>query len=274
MSSLFKILLSLCVFASAIPAQAHRAWVLPAATVLSSEDPWVTFDAAVSNDIFHTDYRAYPTDSFQVLAPGGKTIALENAHSGKHRSTFDLHLTERGTYKVFIARNHLSARWETAEGERGGYPGRGETFTEEGFAKAIPKDAKNVQITQSSRRMETFVTAGVPNDSVLQATNEGLEMVPVTHPNDLYAGETAKFRFLIDGKPAAGVEVTVIPGGMRYRTSQDEISIKTDKTGVAELTWPQAGMYWLEAEYSDDQAKAPATKRSGTYSVTLEVLPQ
>ena len=34
-------------------ANAHRAWVLPAATVLSGENAWVTFDAAVSNDIFH-----------------------------------------------------------------------------------------------------------------------------------------------------------------------------------------------------------------------------
>jgi len=32
-------------------AQAHRVWLLPAATVLSGDEPWVTFDAAVSNDI-------------------------------------------------------------------------------------------------------------------------------------------------------------------------------------------------------------------------------
>lgn len=35
-----------------IAAQAHRAWLLPSATVLSGKDVWVTVDAAVSNDLF------------------------------------------------------------------------------------------------------------------------------------------------------------------------------------------------------------------------------
>lgn len=55
----FTILLTVVAFAAAaVPASAHRAWILPGATVLSSEEPWVTFDAAISNDIFYTDY--YP----------------------------------------------------------------------------------------------------------------------------------------------------------------------------------------------------------------------
>ena len=34
-----------------LSAQAHRAWMLPSATVLSGEEPWITVDAAVSNGI-------------------------------------------------------------------------------------------------------------------------------------------------------------------------------------------------------------------------------
>ena len=34
-------------------AHAHRAWMLPSATVLSGNEPWVTVDAAVSNDLFY-----------------------------------------------------------------------------------------------------------------------------------------------------------------------------------------------------------------------------
>lgn len=34
-------------------AEAHRAWMLPSATVLSGDDPWVTVDAAISNDLFY-----------------------------------------------------------------------------------------------------------------------------------------------------------------------------------------------------------------------------
>lgn len=274
LNNFFRVAVGVAVLGAAVAASAHRAWILPAATVLSSEDPWVTFDAAISNDIFHTDYHALKLDTVKVIGPKGTEVELQNPATGKYRSTFDLNLTERGTYKVFMASNNLTARWETADGKRGFYPGRGEAFSEEGFATQVPKDAKDLQIAQSSRRMETFVTAGVPDKKALAASNVGLELVPVTHPNDLYAGEKAKFQFLIDGKPAAGTEITVIPGGMRYRTSQDEITAKTDNKGMAEITWPAAGMYWMEAEYSDDKARAPATTRRGAYVATFEVLPQ
>lgn len=42
--------------------------------------------------------------------------------------------------------------------------------------------------------------------------------LPETHPNDLFARETATFRLLIDGEPAASARIEVVPGGMRYRT--------------------------------------------------------
>src|SRR5690606_35151445 len=124
------------------------------------------------------------------------------------------------------------------------------------------------------RRIETFVTAGTPTTEVFKPANKGLELVPVTHPNDLYAGENAEFTLLIDGEPAVGAEVLVLAGGMRYRTSQDAIKAVTDKNGTFTVSWPKAGMYWLSASYEDDKAKAPATRRSGGYSATFEVLPQ
>ncbi len=255
-----------------LPTAAHRAWILPVSTVLSSEDSWVSFDAAISNDIFHPDYHAMGLDGVQVLGPDGQSVPLQNASKGKHRSTFDLNLKARGTYKIYSAGGGLTARWETEEGERRFWPGRGERPDPEKFKTEVPMDAKSLRISQSSRRLETFVTAGGPTDSALKPTGSGLELQPVTHPNDLYAGETATFRFLIDGEPAVGAEVSVIPGGSRYRNSQEEIKLTTDAKGNIAVTWPQAGMYFLEAEYSDDKAKAPATSRRGSYTATFEVL--
>jgi uncharacterized GH25 family protein len=255
-------------------AQAHRAWILPASTVLSGDDPWVTFDGAVSNDIFHIDHAPLRLESVQVMGPDAQPVELQNTATGKHRSTFDLNLKEKGTYKVFTASNGLNARWETADGERKFWPPRGQAPSADGFAKEVPKKAKNLEISQSSRRMETFVTAGTPTDAALKPTNVGLELVPITHPNDLFAGEVAEFQFLIDGKPAIGTEVTVIPGGMRYRNSQEEITALSDKQGKVKITWPQAGLYWLSASYRDEKAKKPAKVRSGSYVATFEVLPE
>lgn len=255
-------------------ANAHRAWFLPAATVLSGETPWVTVDGAVSNDLFYTDHAPLRLNSLTVVGPDGKDVEAQNPHTGKYRSSFDLELKQEGSYKIAIASSGLRARWETADGKRGFWPGRGETPAPGEFDKAVPKDAKNLEVSYSSRRIETFVTSGQPSREVFAPSGEGLEMEPVTHPNDLFAGEKARFRFLIDGEPAKSAEVTVIPGGMRYRNSQDAISVKTDAKGVATFTWPAAGRYWMEAEYQDNKAKKPATSRRGSYVATLEVLPQ
>lgn len=253
-------------------AQAHRAWILPGSTVLSGEAPWVTFDAAVSNDIFYADYRPLQAATLSALGPDGETRALQNVATGHFRSTFDLALTQPGTYKVFAASHGLSARWEE-DGQRRFWPPRGEPFSAEAFASAVPKQADNLEITQFSRRYETFVTAGAPSDTALAPTGIGLELVPVTHPNDLFAGETARFRLTIDGTPAVGAEITVLPAGMRYRDSQDALNLTADSDGAFDVLWPHAGRYFLEARYRDDRAPAPATTRQGGYAATFEVLP-
>lgn len=270
-----KLLITAALFV-ALPfsAHAHRFWVLPAATVLSGDDPWVTVDAAVSNDIFYFNHHPLSTDQLSVTAPDGSAVEMQNASRGKHRSTFDLELKQKGTYKIGSARAGLRARWETEEGERRSWPGRGETPAPGDFDKKVPKEAKNLQVSYASSRLEAFITSGAPTDTVLKIEGKGLELKPLTHPNDLYFGEKAQFQFLIDGQPAVGTTVTIIVEGVRYRDSQDEIELTANAEGIIDIEWPTAGRYWLEAEYSDDKAAAPATTRQGTYIATLEVLPQ
>ncbi|MCQ4347680.1 DUF4198 domain-containing protein [Pseudomonas stutzeri] len=281
-----------------LSAQAHRAWMLPSATVLSGEDPWITVDAAVSNDLFYFEHfplqlegigqplqlapRApqagadgkpaqppmrRPANKLLVLAPDGSEVKAENGSVGRYRSTFDVHLTQKGTYKLAVASSGLMATWQEGE-ERRRWMGKAEEL-----AKAVPANAAELRVIQTSNRMETFVTAGKPSDRVLTPTNQGLELLPVTHPNDLFAGETAEFAFLLDGKPAKGVEVRVVPGGNRYRDATGDFSVKTDAAGKVAITWPTPGMYWLEAELSSQEGVAkPASERRATYSATLEVL--
>lgn len=254
-------------------AHAHRAWLKPSATVLSGDEAFVTFDAAISNTLFHPDHVAMSTDGIKVTAPDGQPVAISNAAKGRYRSTFDVALSQQGTYRIASSSGGLRAFWWDEQGKRIMWPGRGKQADESEFASAVPKDTKDLTVSRGWRRIETFVTVGAPTTDVLKPSGQGLELIPVTHPNDLYATETAIFKLLIDGEPASGAEVEVVPGGMRYRNSQQAITAKTDKDGLIEITWPHAGMYFLEAQYSDDQAKAPATVRTGSYSGTFEVLP-
>jgi len=272
-----------------LSAQAHRAWMLPSATVLSGEEPWITVDAAVSNDLFYFEHfplriagvgaldqapaggppgmRPRPAAQLTIQAPDGSHLEPLNGSIGRYRSTFDVQLGQKGTYKLAIANGGLFASWKE-NGQARRWMG-----TPENFAKDVPAKAEGLKVSQTSNRMEVFVTSGAPSETVLEPTGQGLELKPVTHPNDLFAGEAAEFVFLLDGKPAADVEISVIPGGNRYRDELGEIKTKTDEDGKVSITWPEAGMYWMEAELTTDQGVSkPATERRASYSATLEVL--
>ncbi|WP_159816838.1 DUF4198 domain-containing protein [Colwellia sp. 20A7] len=254
-------------------ANAHRAWIVPSTTNLSGDAPWVTFDAAVSNSLFVPEHVPLRMKGLMVQDPTGKLIEAVNAHTGKYRSTFDLNLVTEGTYKIGYTSGGLRASWKDKEGKRKRWPARGKEANAADFAKEVPKSADSLKVSDSYRRLETFVTSGEPTDKVFEPTNSGLELIPVTHPNDLFVGEAAKFKFLFHGEPAAGVKLAIVKGDTRYRNDQNQIDVVTDAKGYVSITWPEAGMYLIEAEYEDDKAKAPATMRTGSYGATFAVLP-
>jgi uncharacterized GH25 family protein len=251
-----------------LAAQAHKPFMVPSETVLSARG-WITVDAAVSNDLFYFNHQPLRIENnLTIIGPDGGAVEAANFNTGKFRTTFDLNLATSGTYKLAMVNDSLQATYESENGERKRWRG-----TAASFASEVPANARNLQVSQTQTRIETFVTSGKPNDTALKATGRGLELVPVTHPNDLVAGEQATFRFVLDGKPAAGIKVTVVPGGTRYRNKQSEQQRVSGDDGRVSVTWADPGMYWLEARVEDDKAMKPAKTRRASYIATFEVLP-
>jgi hypothetical protein len=53
------------------------------------------------------------------------------------------------------------------------------------------------------------------------------------------------------------------------------MTFKTNKDGEIAITWPAAGMYWLEVSVADEKATVPnVKKRRASYAGTFEVLTQ
>lgn len=282
------LVVSLCLLVPTA-AQAHRSWLFPSSTVLSKEGSWVSIDAARSNDLFYFDHfpmllsnvdaqpeelakmrrrNRGPAPAIEISSPDGGKIDPKFGHVGRFRTTFDVPLEKSGTYKMSVFETGMFARYKL-KGEEKRWRG-----TEETFEKEIPKDAEELQVTDRYNRVETFVTVGNPTTEVLKTTGAGLELEAVTHPNDLYAKETATFKFLLDGKAAAGIKVSVIRGGIRYRDALGEIEATTGEDGTVKVTWPEPGMYFISASARREASEPKGRQMRAGYAATLEVLPQ
>lgn len=260
--------------AAPMAAQAHRGWLMPSSTVLSGDSARVAFDAGASNGVFiadHAPLRLSP-QTLSITAPDGSAGAAANLMQGAYRTTFDVEINKPGTWKIANASAGMNAAW-TLNGEPGRWRG-----PQAEMAANIPAGATDVVSAFSANRLETFVTLGEPTVTVFAPTGVGIEMVPVTHPNDLVAGEAGTFQFLRDGQPYANADVIVARGGLQYRDNPEEIAAKTDADGKVSITWPEAGLYWVNTSWRDPSAPAGGGRNgppvaSAQYTAVLQVLP-
>lgn len=256
----------------AASASAHRPWIVPSATFVEGSGAWVTLDAAVSEAMFYFDHLPLRLDSATVTDPDGTVSPLPAPVTGKLRSTVDLNLPKDGTYRISLVSETVMGSYKA-----GGEPKRFRG-SEQAFAKELPANATDVHVVRTHQRIETFVTANKPSNGGLKPTGIGLELVPVTNPNDLRTGETARWRFQLDGKPLPNFPFSLVPGGVRYRGTAGEIRLVTDDKGEAAVKLPAANMYWLNAAWPAAQGKAPdgapPEGRRYSYIATIEVLPE
>lgn len=267
-------LVALSLLAGIGSAQAHRQWLLPSASQVEGREPWVTVDAAVSEDLFDIGANALKLDGLVIIAPDGQTVAPDQTSQGKHRASADVKLLQKGTYRFALVSETAMASYKL-NGEVKRWRGNGADLKKE-----IPAGAEEVSVTTTLGRLETYVTAQQPSKVVIKPTGSGLELIPLDHPTEFQVGQGARFRFLIDGQPAANLKVAVVPGGVRYRGVLREIAVTTDAKGEFSVTWPMPQMYWINASYPprvevpEGQPRPPMPAKRYNYGGTFEVLPQ
>ncbi len=134
-----------------LSAQAHRSWLLPSATVLSGDEVWVTVDAAVSNDLFYFEHfplrianigtppealgaRGGRPGTLMISAPDGTKVEPQNGSIGRYRSTFDVPLKQKGTYKLAVVNDGVFASFKEG-GKVRRWRGDADAFRERGAAE-------------------------------------------------------------------------------------------------------------------------------------------
>jgi len=261
-----------------LTAQAHTPYLVPNLVHASNRRPIISLEVSATHNFFIPD-GAFVASTFSVTRPDGLvyTIPESDIHKLIVRVTVEhqIKVSEgedpAGTYRV-------------VSGPRVGAPSR--TWEVNGEVKRIrpneevPEGAVLKSHTQSISTMETYVTVGAarvaegqparpkPGTKALEATGKGLEIVTVSHPNELIVGDSFVFRVQLDGEPLANHKFNVVYSNMDLSGESDTVSLTTDTEGTVRYPLEKAGVYMAMLRYAED-APLSETTPSKVYSHSL-----
>lgn len=239
-------------------AQAHTAYLAPA-----SFEPVhgnrVTLDAAFAEAFFVPEV-VFDDSRFVVLGPDGAGVPAQSVHRLKTRAVIEHTLDGKGTYR-FSSGPRLGAVFRTWEVD-------GKTESTRDPAKPLPAGARLLAHYQSLNLAESYVTLGAPSRAALKPYGSGLEIVPVTHPSDLYTGERFVFEVHFDGTPLAGATIEIFPATGDGRSKQAAAKLTSDAAGQATFALTRAGT-WLAVVRHRGKAPAGAAAPEYGYGYTL-----
>lgn len=243
-------------------AQAHSPYLKPNTFSAEPERKHVTVEASFAEGGLRPDV-AMKSESFHLIGPDGRRQPLTPAAVLKDASYLEVPLLAEGTYLVSSGvRKGRVAKAVLRQGQVHFTEGRDETQ---------PGDLP-IEV-QSLTRADVYLSRGRP--SAVDYSTEGLEIYPVTPPQDIYAGETVTVRVRENRQPLAGQTLTVIPDGQQYAVHKlAEQHYSSDAAGQVRFTPATAGLYLLQVRVRQPAPGNPSLWLSHTATLTLEVLPQ
>ncbi len=229
---------------------AHDIYIWPSDFTLNKVKPSsVTIDLTAG----YTPYRhgrSMPSSDVKLTNIDGSEMKLKGGfYQGNSRSVFDLPITEQGTYAIAYKRQpsyYTTYKMKNVEKKKFKRINKVEA------KKQLPKEAFEVKSFISTSTAMAFITNKSPSRNVFEPTNEGLELIPVTHPADYVTNEKITIKFLFDGKPIKGVEASIELEGAQYRKAS-EVSVKTSSAkGEIYFTLEQGGRYVIKVGHKQD----------------------
>lgn len=259
-----KLMISALLVLCSASVSAHTLWVLPSHFVLSSEDSWISVDVSAANMTFVADKGVSPAN-LSIVFPDGERHAFSQSYQGKRKSQADHQLTMDGTYRVELAGPARYFTFFEEDGER-----RRLMVNKQERAEKIPANATNVVTTRSRGRALSYVSVNAPNKTALALHNEGLELKFLTHPADVVATELVQWQFMLDGQPAADVQIELSREGELYRDTVGREVLTSDAEGLIRFTPPEPGRYLLEASLQQESTSALADRVRESLTLTFE----
>lgn len=255
-------LFSVLFLLAANPIFAHTPYYTPSSFEAINEG-MVTLDASFAEKFFVPEV-AFEGSDFKVITPKGLELSPDSISQLKTRTVVEHLLKEDGTYR-FSTGKRLGAIFTVYEHE-------GERKTARGTTSEIPTTAKILERYQSLTLAETYVSKGEPSRGAISPKNQGLEIIPETHPNDLFAGDNFNFHVHLDGKPLDGIAVEAYLAKNQFSLDKPTLKLTTAEDGKLSMPFKDEGVYLLRVRHRAPAPKnADAPTYSHTYTLVVEV---
>lgn len=244
----------------------------------------VTVEAAMAEEatLFVPDFTIRGSGDYAVTDPAGATKKIEGVTTLKELAIFEAPTPADGTYRITSGERagragklaKIDGVWRNVRPGPSPKPPEGAAPPANGpiAEDQIPAGAE-VMTTQAYLKADVYVSRGAPTATALKPTGQGLEIAPITHPNEAFAGEAFKFRLLVDGQPLANAPFTVSKAREGYEPQRFTTGGAAGADGAASVTLAKPGVYVIQVQNPvrvEGQPPVPAAK-SLTTTLTFEV---
>lgn len=255
----------------------------------------ISFQSAITIEKFFVAGNNFKT-SYVITEPNGQQKPINAAASLKHFNVAEFDLPQDGTYRIrtqdAVGNSGkyalVDGRWLRVRPVRTGMQAPVAKPAETAAMKKapvntqppraiaadqVPANAKTLEVTNHFIA-ESYVTKGKPT-AIPAISKKGFEFKLLTHPNELYVGESLKAQVLMDGKAIPNLEIDVFKGAGSYEPNakRELPHVKTNAKGEVEIKFEQAGVYLITTAYPEadsDASKKPASDNF-SYGLTVEV---
>ncbi len=239
------------------PVFGHQEWILPNFFYTNEKSPWLGIEHTSGNQRFVSGHGSGTLVS--IIHPEGWRMGRPSSILvGQTRTVGEIKLREPGTYRIetdspsqYVAEIEVDGkrRWVSK-------------------SKDQLSDAKIIQSMHNWFQTTTFVTVKEYTQGVLKATGTLLEIVPVTHPNQIFVGKPFVVRVLSRGQSVSGRRIRAYAEtASGYDTPLVTV---TNADGECELTFPSPGMYLLTAQLRQE-AKDSSRANIDVFNVSILV---
>lgn len=245
---------------------AHTPYMLPNSFSTSSAEK-LTVISSFTEEFFVPDFKV-DSEDFHMLLPDGSRVEFANVAFFEQVTVLESPLEKEGTYLLSTGKR-LGRKFKMKRvGDGWDYIRR----TSENETEEVLEGVETADF-QSQTVAEAYVTKGAPSTEVLNPTGIGLEIVPLTHPSEVYFEEEFNLKIQFNGKVLAGHHLNLFREGGSYEEPKYTQEVISDEEGKITVVLDKPGVYLIMTRYQDiapEEAETPY--RSYTIALTFEAV--